>query len=175
MSELRHIDKELMINLAKAGIRPKVLAKFFGHSAATISTMLSQARQQGHDIAKFVNGSGGVSEQALLLFLDGLTPASIAKQLNCPIDSVTWSIKLAKDRGLPIDQAQEGGRKDQVIIRLEKQCLFAFTKEAIRRGTTPADLAAKLITAVLTDNLFDAVLDEDAPESTSQKGASHVH
>ena len=169
-------DKERIIELAKAGVRPKILAKFFGHTPGTISMFLTDARKNGEPIKKFVNGTGGLSEEAVLLYLDGLTPNSIAKQLGCPASTVYWAIKVTKDRGLPIDETPHGiARADQVIVRIKEKHAFAISKEAKRRGMTPTDLANRVITAVLTDNLFDAVLDEDAPESTSQKGASHVH
>lgn len=169
-------EKEQIIELAKAGVRPKILAKFFSMPREQVYDLISKARTQGHAIRNFMNGAGGVSEQAVLMYLDGMAVASISKALNCPTSTVYWAVKMARERGLPLDEASAGvSREDHVVVRIKGQNAFNISKEAKRRGMTPTDLANRVITAVLTDNLFDAVLDEDAPESTSQKGASHVH
>ena len=161
------MSSELLIQLAQNGIKPAVLAKFFGMTRQSVSVKLSKARASGLEIKAHKSSTLSVSDRSVLMYLDGGTPGSIAKELDCSESTVYWALSQARKAGLPLADHPRGiAKPNEVVLRFKDRNAFRLKKEAEQRGIEADTLAQLLMDAILTDSLIDAVL----YEGTSEEG-----
>ena len=108
------------------------------------------------------------SSQILELARRRIPPRQIAEQLECPIRSVYATISAARRGGeaipkfTPVPAGINKGRP----VRVPGDIFEALHRQAEMRGFGSATaLATAILGAVVDDQLFDAVLDEDANQS----------
>lgn len=102
----------------------------------------------------------------------GTRPGEIARRHGIHVSTVYSTLKNARRRGLPIPRFQGTPPIGTAPVGIGQEVRFLIcpdvaarlTAEAARRLTTPRQLVRDIFTAVVEDNLFDAVLDE-APDA----------
>lgn len=101
---------------------------------------------------------------ALALRAGGVTDAEIALRLGISTHAVTGLISSAARRGKhdgDIDRSRPG---DAIRpVDLPSDLVQSMRRHAARRDTTVDNLIRQILSAVIHDDLVDAVLDDDCP------------
>jgi transposase len=105
----------------------------------------------------------------ITLALKGLRPAEIAQQANLNVYTVYQALRHARNAGVNIPRYQ-GGRTphdpnrpmQEIRMLVDPDVAKSLKAEADRRGIQQRQLIRQVLTAVTEDDLFGAVLEEDA-------------
>ncbi len=100
-------------------------------------------------------------DRAVAMGRRGIAPRIAAANLGVAPPQVQAWYKAARAAGADIPTFDPVRGPARTTIRLDDKLLAGLGAEAASRGTTALDLARTLLTTICTENLFDAVLDDD--------------
>jgi len=156
-----------IIELAKSNRFPFQIAEQLNVKRNYVSSILSEARKNGHDIPKFTPGKSRSArgaetyERVIYQASLGLHPLEIAGRLNIGVQTVYQKIKQARENGIIIPQVSpvEAVKRR---IPVSPKIRTALEPHASIRGLTPIELGEALIRAIVENDLVNAVLDDGA-------------
>ncbi len=100
-------------------------------------------------------------DRAIAMGRCGIAPRIAAANLGVAPPRVQAWYKAARAVGADILTFNPVRGPSRATFRLDDKLLAGLEAEATERGTTALDLARTLLSTICTEDLFDAVLDDD--------------
>ena|SRR5258708_15796546 len=112
-----------------------------------------------------------VFAQISSLVAQGVGAAEIADKIGCTLNSLR--VKCSQE-GICLrrqsERAPEGGTQGRLTIKLSGDTAVRLQRQAGKQGVSGAKFAVALLEAIVRDNLYNAVIDQDVVGRWATKG-----
>lgn len=151
------------IDCAQRGMPVREIAKVTGLTRATVSRYLYDARRLGTSVPITTGRpTGDKAAEAVDLAKAGVRPARIAAELGLSLQQVYGHISYARRRGEDIPRFSTAGTRQRRGVSLAQEERDLLAPHAALRHIDVVELAERILSRVIEDNIVDAVLDDGA-------------